>query len=119
MKQISQNYKNGQIRIEDVNPPLLKKGGILVQTRYSVISIGTESMKVKEGKMSYLSKAKARPDQVKKIIHSVQQQGLISTYEKVMNRLGSLTPLGYSLSGVVTAVHPDAINSNSVCYSIY
>lgn len=108
MKQITQNYKTGQIRVADVEPPLLKQGGVLVQTQYSVISSGTEGMKVREGKMSYLGKARARPDQVKKVLQSVQQQGLASTYRKVMNKLDSLTPLGYSLSGVVMAVGPGA-----------
>ncbi|AOY84350.1 MAG: Gfo/Idh/MocA family oxidoreductase [Moorea sp. SIO1G6] len=104
MKQVSQNYKSGAIRLEKVNAPALKPGGVLVQSLYTVISAGTEGMKVKEGKMSYLEKAKARPDQVKKVIQSVQQNGLVATYEKVMNKLDSLTPLGYSLSGIVIAV---------------
>lgn len=104
MKQISQNYKTGQVKLENVNSPALKSGGVLIQTQYSVISAGTEGMKVKEGKMSYLGKAKARPDQVKKVLHSVQQQGLSATFKKVMNKLDSLTPLGYSASGIVVAV---------------
>lgn len=104
MKQVSQNYKTGAIRLEDVNVPALKSGGVLVKSLYSVISAGTEGMKVKEGKMSYLEKAQARPDQVKKVLQTVQQQGLVATYNKVMNKLDSLTPLGYSLSGIVTAV---------------
>lgn len=104
MKQVSQNYKTGTIRLETVNQPALKSGGVMVRSVYSVISAGTEGMKVKEGKMSYLEKARARPDQVKKVVQGVQQQGLVATYEKVMNKLDSLTPLGYSLSGVVTAV---------------
>jgi predicted dehydrogenase/threonine dehydrogenase-like Zn-dependent dehydrogenase len=104
MKQISQNYKSGDVVIDNVNTPALKSGGVLVLTKYSAISIGTEGMKVKEGKLSLLGKAKARPDQVKKVIDSVKQQGLLATYQKVMNKLDSLTPLGYSLSGVVTAV---------------
>lgn len=104
MKQISQNYKTGAIRLETVATPGLKSGGVLVRSVFSVISAGTEGMKVKEGKMSYLGKARARPDQVKKVMQSVQQQGLMATYQKVMNRLDSLTPLGYSLAGVVTAV---------------
>ena len=108
MKQVSQNYKTGVICLEHVNQPALKPGGVLVRSVYSVISAGTEGMKVKEGKMSYLEKARARPDQVKKIMQSVQQQGLVATYEKVMNKLDSLTSLGYSLSGVVTAVGSNA-----------
>ena len=104
MKQVSQNYKTGALRLEDVNSPALKPGGVLVRTAFSAISAGTEGMKVKEGRASYLGKARARPDQVKKVIKSVQQQGLMATYYKVMNKLDSLTPLGYSLSGVVTEV---------------
>ncbi|PLW67038.1 bi-domain-containing oxidoreductase [Pseudohalioglobus lutimaris] len=104
MRQISQNYKNGTINLETVNTPKLKSGGILVQTHFSAISMGTEGMKIREGGMSMLGKARARPDQVKKVIESVQQQGLKSTYEKVMNKLDSLTPLGYSISGTVLEV---------------
>ncbi len=108
MKQIAQNYKSGDIKLQDVSAPALKHGGILLETRFSLISTGTESMKVREGKMSLLEKAKARPDQVKKVLQSVQQQGLMATFHKVMNKLDSLTPLGYSVSGVVTAVGADA-----------
>jgi predicted dehydrogenase/threonine dehydrogenase-like Zn-dependent dehydrogenase len=104
MKQISQNYKNGSIRLENVNAPALKPGGVLVQSIFSVISSGTEGMKVKEGQLSYLGKARARPDQVKQVLKTMQQLGPMATYQKVMNRLDSLTPLGYSLSGIVTAV---------------
>ena len=108
MKQIGQNYKSGDISIQQVEVPACKPGGALVQTLFSVVSVGTEGMKAREGKMSYLAKAKARPDQVKKVIQSVQQQGLLSTYEKVMHKLDSLTPLGYSLSGIVTEVGREA-----------
>ncbi len=108
MKQVSQNYRTGQIKLEDVEVPALKRGGVLVRTCYSVISAGTEGMKVKEGKMSYLGKARARPDQVKKVLNTLRQQGFVATYQKVMNKLDSLTPLGYSLSGEVIAVGPGA-----------
>ena len=104
MKQISQNYKTGAIRLEEAPQPALKSGGVLVRALYSVISAGTEGMKAREGRMNYAQKAKARPDQVKKVIQSVQQQGLMATYRKVMNKLDSLTPLGYSLSGRVIVV---------------
>jgi predicted dehydrogenase len=48
--------------------------------------------------------ARARPDQVKKVLDQVQQQGVAATYQKVMNKLDSYTPLGYSLCGIVTEV---------------
>jgi predicted dehydrogenase/threonine dehydrogenase-like Zn-dependent dehydrogenase len=61
-------------------------------------------MKVAEAKMSMVGKARARPDQVRKVLDTVAQQGAAATYKKVMNRLDSYTPLGYSLCGVVIEV---------------
>jgi predicted dehydrogenase/threonine dehydrogenase-like Zn-dependent dehydrogenase len=104
MKQVSQNYKTGVIRLEDARVPSVKPGGVLVKTHFSVISAGTEGMKVREGKLSYVGKAKARPDQVKKVLTTLRQQGFVATYQKVMNKLDSLTPLGYSLSGEIVAI---------------
>lgn len=109
MKQVAQNHKTGSIRLQETSEPALKRGGVLVETRFSLISIGTESMMVREGKMSLLERAKTRPDQVKKMIQSVHRQGLMATFHKVMNKLDSLTPLGYSLSGVVASVGQDVL----------
>ena len=61
-------------------------------------------MKVTESRLSLLGKARARPDQVAKVVRSVGQQGLFATYQKVMNRLDSYTPLGYSTSGHVVEI---------------
>jgi predicted dehydrogenase/threonine dehydrogenase-like Zn-dependent dehydrogenase len=104
MKQIAQNYKSGEILLLDVPVPACKSGGILVRTDYSLISMGTEAMKIHESKLSLIGKARARPDQVKKVMQTLAQQGPVATYKKVMNRLDSYTPLGYSLAGVVVAV---------------
>jgi predicted dehydrogenase/threonine dehydrogenase-like Zn-dependent dehydrogenase len=104
MKQIAQNYKSGELIVLDVPAPACRPGGVLVQSLFSLISTGTEMMKLTEAKMSMVGKARARPDQVRKVLDSVTQQGAVSTYKKVMNRLDSYTPLGYSLCGVVTEV---------------
>src|SRR5690348_13889458 len=104
MKQIAQNYKSGELVVLDVPAPVGRPGGVLVRSLYSLISTGTELMKVSEASMSMVGMARARPDQVKKVLDQVQQQGLVTTYKKVMNKLDSYTPLGYSLCGVVTEV---------------
>src|SRR5580658_2652740 len=104
MKQIAQNYKSGDLIVLDVPAPVCRPGGVLVQSLFSLISTGTEMMKLTEAKLSMVGKARARPDQVRKVLDSVAQQGALSTYKKVMNRLDSYTPLGYSLCGVVTEV---------------
>jgi predicted dehydrogenase/threonine dehydrogenase-like Zn-dependent dehydrogenase len=104
MKQIAQNYKSGELTVLDVPAPSCRPGGVLVRSLFSLISTGTEVMKVTEAKLSMIGKARARPDQVRKVLDSVAQQGAMATYKKVMDRLDSYTPLGYSLCGVVTEV---------------
>jgi predicted dehydrogenase/threonine dehydrogenase-like Zn-dependent dehydrogenase len=104
MKQIAQNYKSGELTVLDVPAPACRPGGVLVQSLFSLISTGTEMMKVTEASMSMVGMARARPDQVRKVLDSVAQQGMLNTYKKVMTRLDSYTPLGYSLCGVVVEV---------------
>lgn len=104
MKQVGQNYRSGELVVLDVPEPACKPGGVLVRTLYSLISTGTELMKVTEARLSLLGKARARPDQVKKVLDSMAQQGPVATYKKAMTKLDSYTPLGYSLCGVVVEV---------------
>jgi predicted dehydrogenase/threonine dehydrogenase-like Zn-dependent dehydrogenase len=104
MKQIAQNYKSGELIVLDTPIPTCRPGGVLVQSLFSLISTGTELMKVHEANLSMVGKARARPDQVRKVLETVAQQGAMATYKKVMNKLDSYTPLGYSLCGVVIEV---------------
>ncbi|MGC0327459.1 putative dehydrogenase [Streptomyces sp. SAI-170] len=104
MKQVVQNYKSGELALLDVPVPGCKAGGVLVRSAYSLISTGTELMKVSEAGMSMLGKARSRPDQVAKVVQSVATNGVPATYRKVMGKLDSYTPLGYSLCGVVEEV---------------
>ncbi|MGR3302591.1 MAG: bi-domain-containing oxidoreductase [Candidatus Scalindua sp.] len=108
MKQIVQNYKDGTLEIEQVPEPVLKSGGVLVQTYHSLISAGTEKMKIDDSKRSYLGMARARPEKARQVIETFKQLGPVATYRKVMNRLDSLTPLGYSTAGRVIAVGENA-----------
>ncbi|MFI1675506.1 bi-domain-containing oxidoreductase [Streptomyces sp. NPDC020607] len=104
MKQVVQNYKSGELALLDVPAPGCKPGGVLVRSAYSLISTGTELMKVSEAGMSMVGKARSRPDQVAKVMQSVATNGVPATYRKVMGKLDSYTPLGYSLCGVVEQV---------------
>ncbi|MFF8196360.1 bi-domain-containing oxidoreductase [Streptomyces bobili] len=104
MKQVVQNYRSGELALLDVPVPGCKPGGVLVRSAYSLISTGTELMKVSEAGMSMVGKARSRPDQVAKVMQSVATNGVPATYRKVMGKLDSYTPLGYSLCGVVEEV---------------
>jgi predicted dehydrogenase/threonine dehydrogenase-like Zn-dependent dehydrogenase len=77
---------------------------VLVRSLYSLISTGTEMMKVSEANLSLVGKARARPDQVRKLVDAVTRDGVRKTYSKAMSQLESYTPLGYSMSGIVIEV---------------
>ncbi|MBI1922655.1 bi-domain-containing oxidoreductase [Candidatus Poribacteria bacterium] len=101
MKQLVQNFKTGELLLEEIPPPMLQAGRLLVQNAYSLISAGTERSTVSTGQASLLSKAKQRPDLVKQVVESVQREGIVATYKKVRARLETLKPLGYSSAGIV------------------
>jgi len=104
MKQVAQNYRSGELSVLDVPPPAARPGGVLVRSLFSLISTGTEVMKVKEARLSLAGKARARPEQVRQVVDTVTQQGPMAAYKKVMTKLDAYTPLGYSLCGVVEQV---------------
>ena len=104
MKQLSQNLRSGKLSVDNVPQPGLQPGQVLVQTTYSLISTGTERSKIETGRKSLVGKALARPDQVRQVLQSVSAMGLQATYQKVVTRLDSRSPMGYSASGVVLSV---------------
>src|SRR5882724_2344969 len=61
-------------------------------------------MKVEQAKMNLLQKARARPDQLRKVLDTARNLGWRSALEKVRTRLETPTPLGYSAAGVVVEV---------------
>jgi polar amino acid transport system substrate-binding protein len=103
MKQVTQHNKTGELRVEQVPVPSLKPGFVLVKTRYSLISAGTERASISQRKLSLLQKAKAHPDLVLKVLEQARMNGLITTYRRVMNKLESFAPIGYSVAGTVIA----------------
>jgi len=104
MKQILQNLRSGETKVEEVPAPGLGRNSVLIQTRASLISAGTERMLVEFGKASLLAKAKAQPDKVKQVLDKIKTDGLMPTLDAVFNRLGEPLPLGYCNAGVVLEV---------------
>ncbi|NIO20001.1 MAG: zinc-binding dehydrogenase, partial [Candidatus Aenigmarchaeota archaeon] len=107
MKQVLQNYKTGELQIVEVPRPALKKGFILVQNIYSLLSVGTEKYMLEMAKKSFLGKAIARPDLVKQVIAKMKTEGVVEAYRASMARLDNPVPLGYSCAGIVMNVGED------------
>ncbi|MBK6990169.1 MAG: bi-domain-containing oxidoreductase [Bacteroidetes bacterium] len=107
MEQLVQSLKDGAMQLLQVPFPALQPGCILVRNHFSVISAGTEGKSVKDARLGYVAKARARKEEVGKVMKSVQNFGLIPTYKMVMNKLESPSPLGYCCAGEVIAVASD------------
>lgn len=103
MKQVIQNFKTGELYVDQVPLPSISKGMVLVENKFSLISAGTERSTVKVGKASLIGKAKQRPDLVAQVLQNIKKEGLKATLDKVKTKLDSLKALGYSTSGVVSA----------------
>lgn len=92
------------MEIAELPNPIPGNGEVLVQTAFSAISTGTEGKTVSDARKGYVAKAKSRKEEVAKVVKAAKTYGVSETYKLVMNKLESLQPLGYSLSGTVVAV---------------
>lgn len=108
MKQIVQNYRTGELAIRDVPDPVLRRGGVLVRTAFSLISAGTEKNTIRTAQSSLLGKARGRPDLVRQVFDTFKREGFRATYEKVTARLNQVKGLGYSSAGTVIEVGANA-----------
>jgi len=104
MKQVLQNLKTGVVEVADVPCPLVRPGHLLIQSRASLISAGTERMLVEFGQASLLAKARAQPEKVRQVLDKIKSEGLLATLETVFARLDEPLPLGYCNAGVVIGV---------------
>ena len=103
MKQLIQNFKTGELYVDEIPIPGISSGFVLVENEFSLISAGTERGTVKVAQASLLGKAKQRPDLVAQVIQNIKKEGLAATFSKVKTKLDSLKALGYSTSGRVVA----------------
>lgn len=108
MKQVIQNFKTGELSVQNVPTPVLRPNGVLVRTHYSLISVGTEGGTVRLAQASLLGKARSRPDLVRKVMQVVKTEGLLTAFQASMRQLNTPVPLGYSCAGKVIAVGSEA-----------
>jgi len=104
MRQLIQSYRTGEMKVEEVPPPAVRPGGVVVRTVRSLVSAGTEKMIVDLARKSLLQKARSRPDLVRKVIDTARKQGVWNAFQKVQSKLDTPIPLGYSSAGVVVEV---------------
>lgn len=104
MKQVLQNFRSGELRVQEVPAPVLKLKHVLVQNLFSVVSAGTEKHAVDFANKNLLDKARARPDLVRKVMQTAQTDGVATAYQLARARLEDWRPMGYSSVGRVLEV---------------
>lgn len=111
MKQVL--AKGGAVVVEEVPPPAVEPGTVLVRVSFSCISVGTELSGIKVAETPLWKRAVRDPAKVKRAVEMVATQGLKQTRAVVEGRLAAGTSLGYSAAGTVveagegvTDLHP-------------
>jgi predicted dehydrogenase len=111
MKQLIQSVSTGELAVLDVPAPQVPRGGILVRTRASLVSAGTERTMASFAQSNLLQKARSRPDLVRQTIEKAKRDGLLDTIDAVRNRLDQPMPLGYSAAGEVIESDADGFRA--------
>ncbi len=104
MKQILQSLKTGATEVAEIPVPAVKRGQLLILTRQTLVSAGTERMLVEFGKAGWIEKARQQPDKVRMVLDKIRTDGLQPTIEAVFNKLDQPLPLGYCNVGHVAEV---------------
>lgn len=104
MKQLIQHLKSGETELKEVAVPVAGPGQLLVRTRCSLVSLGTERMLVEFGRANFLAKVRQQPERVQQVLHKMKAEGVLPTLEAVFRKLGQPLPLGYCNAGEVAGI---------------
>lgn len=102
MKQVL--IRSGAATVADIPAPNVDAKTILVQVLYSCVSVGTEMQSVKMSGLPLYKRALKQPENVKKVLGIVKEQGLLKTLKRVQGQLSAGAPTGYSAAGIVLEV---------------
>lgn len=87
--------------IRQIPAPVTAPGHILVAAANSVVSAGTERYVVDLAKKNLIGKALERPQDVRRVLQKIRDEGLGATLAQVSAKLDDPMPIGYSTAGVV------------------
>lgn len=94
----------GAVAIEQVPAPMIEPGTVLVHVAHSCVSIGTELAGVRSSGDPTWKRALKHPDEVRRVLGMVAEQGVRRIHRMVKTKLTSGSALGYSAAGTVIAV---------------
>jgi predicted dehydrogenase/threonine dehydrogenase-like Zn-dependent dehydrogenase len=107
VKILAQSLRSGAIEFVEAPIPAPEPASLVVASRASLVSIGTERMLLEFGRASWVGKALSQPERMQRVLEKVATDGLGAALESVRSRLDQpLTP-GYCNAGVVLEVGRD------------
>ena len=101
MKFLIQNINNGKIEISEGPKPKLSKNEVLIKTKKSLISSGTERYLLEFGKSNIIKKIVNNRDKVELVLNKFKNDGLRDTFEAINNKLNTPIQIGYCNLGIV------------------
>lgn len=104
MRQLLQNMRNGAVTLNEVPCPSDRAGRLLIRTRATLISSGTERMLLDFARAGFLQKARQQPEKVRMVLDKIKTDGLVPTIETVRNKLEQPMEMGYCNVGEVLSV---------------
>lgn len=106
MKVLLHSLRSGAASMAEVPWPRAPRNGLVIATRRSLVSAGTERMIVEFGKSTFLMKARSQPDKVRQVLTKMRSDGVLDTLEAVRSQLDEPVQLGYSNVGTVLETGP-------------
>ena len=104
MKQLIQNLNSGMSSLIETPCPSVKNGFLLIKTKVTLVSNGTERMLIEFSNSNLINKALQQPDKVRMTIDKLKSDGFLATYDAVKSKLDVPIPLGYSNVGEVVDI---------------
>jgi predicted dehydrogenase/threonine dehydrogenase-like Zn-dependent dehydrogenase len=98
--------KKGKVIVADVPTPRVSDKNILVRVISSCISVGTEVAGINASGTPIYRRILKQPQQVKKAVSLVCQQGFANAINQISRMVDSVVPTGYSAAGRILAVGP-------------
>lgn len=102
MKQVL--IRSGAATVAEVAAPMVGERNVLVRVQSSCISAGTEMAGVKMSAMPLYKRALKQPENVKRVLQMMQEQGVVRALKRTRGKLAAGQAMGYSAAGIVVAV---------------
>ena len=106
MIHLLQSLADGSTQLVDVPVPAATGVSLVVESRASVVSAGTERMLVDFGRAGWMEKARRQPHKVRQVVDKMRTDGIGPTLGAVRAKLDAPIPIGYCQAGVVVETGP-------------